>query len=184
VIVRFARALPVFCLAASLAALASCTVWKKPVISFDGISLHGMNQNGASLEVRLRVDNPNSYRLVVKHFTYRLTLGGTPVGGGETDSDVAVEAKSGSEVALPVALDWRELKGRGLDFLLSGGVDYAIDGEITFSTPIGTFERPYGHSGRISPSRFLRVVRRSGVFGRRRRRRWRSVRRRPRGLLA
>jgi LEA14-like dessication related protein len=145
---RLARALLLLALAASLA---SCAVWKKPVIAFEGITLHGMNQNGASLEVKLRVENPNSYRLVVKHFTYRLTVGGKPVGGGETDSDVAVEAKSGSEVALPVALDWRELKGHGLDFLLSGGVDYAIDGEITFSTPIGTFERPYGHSGRISP---------------------------------
>jgi LEA14-like dessication related protein len=110
-----------------------------------------MSQDGASLDVRLQVDNPNGYRLVVKHFTYRLTLGGASVGGGQIDSDVAVEARSSSGVALPVALDWRELKGHAVEFLFSGGVDYAIDGEITFSTPIGTFERPYGHSGRISP---------------------------------
>ncbi len=110
-----------------------------------------MNQNGASLDVRLHVDNPNAYRLVVKAFTYNFTVAGTAVGGGRTESDVAIEAKSSSDVDLPVVLDWRELKGRALDFLLSGGVDYSIDGEVTFSTPVGTFERPYGHSGRISP---------------------------------
>ena len=148
---RLLRALQVLCLAASLAALASCAVWKKPVIAFEGLSIHGFNQDGASLEVRLGVENPNSYRLVVKHFTYRLTIGGAAVGGGETESGVAVEAASERDVALPVALDWHELKGRGLDFLLSGGIDYSIEGEITFSTPIGTFQRPYGHAGRISP---------------------------------
>lgn len=130
---------------------ASCTVWKKPSVAFEGISLHGLSQDGASLEVRLRVENPNSYRLVVKHLSYRLAVSGAQVGGGETDSDVAIEGKSGSDVALPVSLDWHELKGKGLDFLLSGGVDYSIEGEITFSTPIGTFQRPYGHSGRINP---------------------------------
>src|SRR4029077_15639621 len=111
--------------AAAALALADsgCTVWKKPAIAFEGITLHGLNQDGASLEVRLRVENPNSYRLVVKHLTYRLAGAGKSVGGGETESDVAVEGKSGSDVALPVSLDWRELKGKGLDFLLSGGVD-------------------------------------------------------------
>jgi len=151
VIARFSRPLRLLGFAAALVSFASCTVWKKPSVAFEGISLHGLSQDGASLEVRLRVENPNSYRLVVKHLSYRLAVAGTAVGGGETDSDVAVEAKSGSDVALPVSLDWRELKGKGLDFLLSGGVDYAIEGEITFSTPIGTFQRPYGHSGRINP---------------------------------
>ena len=120
-------------------------------MEFRGITLHGLDQDGAALEVRLRVENPNSYRLVVKHFRYRVTVGGSPAGGGETPADVPIEAKSESDVALPLALDWRELKGRGLEFLLSGGVDYTVEGEITFSTPIGTFVRPYGHSGRISP---------------------------------
>ncbi len=145
------RAIRLFGLAGSVAALAACTVWKKPAVAFEGITLHGLNQDGASLEVRLRVENPNSYRLVVKHFSYRLAVAGTPVGGGETDSNIAVEAKAGGDVELPVALDWRELKGRALDFLLSGGVEYSIEGEITFSTPIGTFRRPYGHSGKINP---------------------------------
>jgi Late embryogenesis abundant protein len=87
----------------------------------------------------------------VKHFTYRLTVEGSAVGEGETDSEMAVGAKSSGDVVLPLKLDWRELKQRGFDFLLSGGVDYSIDGDVTFSTPIGTFHRPYGHFGRISP---------------------------------
>jgi len=28
---------------------------------------------------------------------------------------------------------------------------HAVDGEITFSTPMGTFHRPYRHVGRYSP---------------------------------
>jgi len=145
---RISRA---FFLAALLPFLTACTVWRSPAVAFEGIDLHGLSQDGAALEVRLRVDNPNSYRLVVRQFRYRLTVGGSPVGSGETAAEVPIEAKTGSDVSLPLALDWRELKGRALEFLLSGGVDYSIEGEITFSTPIGTFHRPYEHSGRIRP---------------------------------
>lgn len=126
-----------------------CTLWKKPTIAFEGVSVLGFGSDGAKLEVLLRVDNPNSYRLVVKHFTYRLSVEGTSIGGGEADSEIAVEASSSAEARLPLALDWRELKHRGAQFLLSGGADYAVEGEVTFSTPIGTFSRPYGHTGRV-----------------------------------
>ena len=138
----------VFLLAVSAAA---CTVWKKPTVVFEGVTLHGLTQNGASLDVRLRVDNPNSYRIVVQRFTYRLSIGGTPAGGGQIDSDVAIDSRAGSDVELPVALDWSELKGRVAEFLFSGGVDYSVEGEIRFSTPVGTFTRPYVHSGKVSP---------------------------------
>ena len=143
---------PIRFLGASLALLCvACTVWKKPDVAFEGLSIHGLSPNGANLEVLLSVRNPNSYRLVVRHFTYRLSVEGTSVGGGETDADVAVDAKSSADVRLPLSLDWRELKRRGAELLFSGGLDYAIDGEITFSTPIGTFARSYSHSGRVSP---------------------------------
>jgi LEA14-like dessication related protein len=129
--------------------LVSCTTWKKPTIAFEGVSVLGFGSDGAKLEVLLRVDNPNSYRLVVRHFTYRLSVEGASIGGGEADSEIAVEAKSSTDARLPVALDWRELKHRGARFLLSGGADYAVEGKVTFSTPIGTFSRPYGHTGRV-----------------------------------
>ncbi|MGH9442227.1 MAG: LEA type 2 family protein [Thermoanaerobaculia bacterium] len=137
--------------AAVMAAALGCAVWKKPTVEFEAISLHRLSQDGASLDVKLRVQNPNGYNIVVRHFTYRLAIGSSPVGGGESPADVRVEARSESTVSLPVQLDWRNLKARGLDFLLSGGVEYSVEGEVTFSTPIGTFVRPYLHAGRFSP---------------------------------
>jgi hypothetical protein len=35
----------------------------------------------------------------------------------------------------------------GLNFLFSGSLDYAVEGEVVFSTPVGVFQRPYHHAG-------------------------------------
>ena len=128
-----------------------CVAFRRPEVAFRGVEVRSFGSDGADLEAALDVTNPNPYRIGVERLTYRFTVNGRDAGGGTVEQATALPAKETTLVRLPLTLDWEKLKSAGLDFLLLRGVDYAVDGEITFSTPVGTFHRPYRHTGRYSP---------------------------------
>jgi LEA14-like dessication related protein len=135
----------------TLLASAGCLTFRRPEVAFRGVEVRSFGSSGADLEASFDVTNPNNYKIGVESLTYRLTVNGRDAGGGTIDTATPLPAKETTQVVLPLSLDWEKLKGAGLDFLMSNGVDYAVDGEITFSTPMGTFHRPYRHVGRYSP---------------------------------
>jgi Late embryogenesis abundant protein len=112
-----------------------------------------VNRDGAALEVELDVTNPNGYRLGVKQLTYRLSVDGAPSGEGAVDAAVLIGPHESATVHLPLTIAFAPFKSRTLEMALSGGFDYAIEGEVVFTTPLGSVRRPYRHSDRFS---FLR----------------------------
>jgi len=130
---------------------AGCLTFRRPVVTFRGVEVRSFGSDGAELEATFDVTNPNSYRVGVERLTYRLTVNGQEAGGGTIETATPLPAKETTFVRLPLTLDWEKLKSAGLGFLILGGIDYAVEGEITFSTPLGTFHRPYRHEGRYSP---------------------------------
>lgn len=138
--------MPVLLLAA--AASSGCFTFRRPEVVFRGVELGSLDASGAALEASFDVTNPNRYRIGVRRLTYRVSVNGRDAGGGAADQETVLEGKATTLVKLPLTLDWSKVRSAGLDFLLSGSVDYSVEGEITFSTPIGVFERPYRHAGR------------------------------------
>ncbi|MCA1580832.1 MAG: LEA type 2 family protein [Acidobacteria bacterium] len=140
-----------FVLAAVLAGASACVFFRRPEVVFRGISVRSLNADGANVEAALDVYNPNSYRISVQRLTYRATVEGREAGGGVVDAETVLESKQTTPVTLPLTLDWNKIKAAGFEALLMRSVDYAVEGEITFSTPVGTFHRPYRHAGRYAP---------------------------------
>jgi LEA14-like dessication related protein len=130
---------------------AGCLTFRRPVVTFRGVEVHSFGSDGAELEATFDVTNPNSYKVGVERLTYRFTVNGQDAGGGTIETATSLPGKETTLVHLPLTLDWEKLKSAGLGFLILGGVDYIVDGEITFSTPLGTFHRPYRHEGKYSP---------------------------------
>ncbi|MDQ6893992.1 MAG: LEA type 2 family protein [Acidobacteriota bacterium] len=130
------------------AAGSGCFTFRRPEVVFRGVDLGSLDASGAALEASFDVTNPNRYRIGVQRLTYRVSVNGRDAGGGASDQETVLEGKATTLVKLPLTLDWSKVKSAGLDFLFSGSVDYAVEGEITFSTPVGVFERPYRHAGR------------------------------------
>ena len=145
-----ARRLLLPLLAAAILAGSGCLTFRRPEVVFRGVELGSLDASGAALEASFDVTNPNRYRIGVQRLTYRVKVNGRDAGGGAADQETVLEGKATTLVKLPLTLDWSKVKSAGLDFLFSGGIDYAVEGEITFSTPIGVFERPYRHAGRWS----------------------------------
>jgi LEA14-like dessication related protein len=140
-------------IAVAVFALAACVRLQKPEIAFRGVAIGGIGRDGAAIDVALDVTNPNGYRLGVEQLTYRLTVGGIAAGEGSIESTVSVPAHGTAPVHLPLRLEFGPLKSSALEMALAGGIDYAVDGEVVFRTPLGKTRRPYHHQDRLS---FLR----------------------------
>ncbi|MEO8191735.1 MAG: LEA type 2 family protein [Acidobacteriota bacterium] len=138
-------------LAAVLVASSGCVFFRRPEVTFRGISVRSLTSSGADVEAALDIYNPNSYRITVQRLTYRATVEGRDAGGGTVDAETVLEGKQTTPVRLPLTIDWNKVRSAGLEALLMRSVEYSIDGEITFSTPVGVFHRPYRHAGHYSP---------------------------------
>jgi LEA14-like dessication related protein len=148
--VRRRRAAPLLLLLAAVAASAGCVTFRKPAIVFEGVAVSEITRDQASLDVELGVTNPNGYRLGVRQLTYRLSIDGADAGQGSIDAAVSIPPHGRATVKLPLTLAFAPLKTRALDLALSGGIGYAVEGEIVFTTPLGAVRRPYRHEDRLS----------------------------------
>ena len=137
-------------LAVAAAVAAGCVTFRKPAISFDGVAVSDVGREGASLDVELGVTNPNGYRLGVRQLTYRLSIDGAPAGEGAIDTAVSIPAGGSAVVRLPLKVSFAPLKTRAFELALPGGIAYAVEGEVVFTTPLGAVRRPYRHEDRLT----------------------------------
>ena len=136
--------------AAVALAASACLAFHPPIVTFAGVAVSDVTREKASLEVALAVENPNGYRLGVRRLSYRLTIGGAAAGEGSIDSAVSVPAHGTATVRLPLTLDWALLESRALELAFSGGIDYAVEGQVVFTTPLGSKSRPFRHEDRLT----------------------------------
>ncbi len=153
----FRRYLPGALAAASLAGalLAGCAtlgrrVFEQPVVTFKDVSLRGVGLQGGSLDVLLNVYNPNRFRLDATRLTYRVMVDSTPLGNGALDQRFVVQSGDSATVRLPVQFTFAGLGAAGRQLLRSGAVNYRVLGDVTVSTPIGSFTRPFDRTGQFT----------------------------------
>lgn len=126
-------------------------VFEEPVVSFRNLQVNGIGLDGGSLDVVLGVYNPNNFNLEGTRLTYRLMVGDSvALGQGALDSRFTVQKKDTTEVRLPVTFTYRGLGAAGQQLIRSGTVNYRVLGDVTVSTPLGNFTRPYDRTGRFS----------------------------------
>ena len=126
-------------------------VFEEPVVTFRNLRVNGIGLDGGSLDVVLGVYNPNGYKLEATRLTYRLLVGDSvQLGMGALDSRFTVQEKDTMEVRLPITFSYRGLGAAGQQLLRSGTVNYRVQGDVTVSTPLGNFTRPYDRTGQFS----------------------------------
>ena len=145
---RRARALAAFGAAALLGV--SCVTFRQPEVRFAGVSVGSLSKEGAGLDVELSVTNPNGYKLGVRELTYRLSIGDAPAGEGSAAQTISIPGHATAKVGLPLKVTFAPLKSSALEMALTGQIAYAIEGEVVFTTPLGSRRRPYRHEGKLS----------------------------------
>ena len=137
-------------LAAAALAATACLTLRQPEVRFAGVSIGSLSKEGAALDVDLAVTNPNGYSLGVRELTYRLSIAEAPAGEGAIAQTISVPAHATAEVRVPLAVSFGPLKASALEMALTGRIAYAIEGEVVFTTPLGSVRRPYRHQGQLS----------------------------------
>jgi LEA14-like dessication related protein len=146
--VKRARALAA--LGGAALSVLSCVTFRQPEVRFAGVSVGSLSKEGAGLDVELSVTNPNGYKLGVRELTYRLSIGDAPAGEGSAAQTISIPAHATAKVGLPLKVTFEPLKSSALEMALTGRIAYAIEGEVVFTTPLGSARRPYRHAGNLS----------------------------------
>lgn len=141
--------------AASAVLLAGCAtlgrqVFEQPVVTFKDVNVRGIGLQGGTLDVLLNVYNPNRFRLDATRLTYRLLVDSTSLGTGALDQRFVVQGGDSATVRLPVQFTFSGLGAAGRQLLRSGAVNYRVLGDVTVSTPVGNFTRPFDRTGQFT----------------------------------
>lgn len=136
-------------LLAGCAALGRAT-FQEPVVTLRSVSVTGISLTGGALDVELQVANPNRFALDAPGLTYRVDVDSVQVASGELSEHFRVAGHDSAVVRLPLKFTMRGLGAAGRSLLLSGTVPYRVRGELTVSTPIGTFTRPFDRAGQFA----------------------------------
>jgi LEA14-like dessication related protein len=128
-------------------------VFEEPVVTFKGVQINGLGMSGGALDVLLGVYNPNGFDMNATRLTYRLMVDSTELGTGAIDQRFTVQDNDSTTVRLPINFKYAGLGEAGRQLLGSGTVNYRVLGDVTVSTPLGNFTRPFDRTGRYTALR-------------------------------
>ncbi len=101
---------------------------RAPRFSLDGLSIRSASLSRVSLEVRVRITNPNGFPLPAGRLDSALSLGGAQV-ARVNDRALSTVAGNGSAViAIPVQLDLQEAGRAAMDLVRGGRVNVGLRG--------------------------------------------------------
>lgn len=123
--------------------------FQNPVVTVADTKVTGFSARGGSLEVTLRVENPNDFRLDVGALRYAVWVDSTQVATGQLDRIVTLEPVTTSTVVVPVQFALDAVAMVGLRFLTTGSLQYRVTGQFDYVTPFGRLTRPFASDGSV-----------------------------------
>jgi LEA14-like dessication related protein len=135
--------------------LAGCTplglwIYDDPVVTVSRITLElGSSPHTKSpVVIALDLQNPNDYPVSTQRVELSLRLDGIPIGQLKRDSTVRVATDTVSTVALPLVMT-KQASPEQLRSFGSGTHSFAVRGQATFRTPIGTRKVRFAQEGSL-----------------------------------
>ena len=123
--------------------------FQNPVVTVADTKVTGFSARGGSLEVTLRVENPNDFRLDVGALRYVVWVDSTQVATGQLDRIVTLEPVTTSTVVVPVQFALDAVAMVGVRFLTTGSLQYRVTGQFDYVTPFGRLTRPFASDGSV-----------------------------------
>lgn len=124
--------------------------FKEPIVHFQDARITGLGVTGGSLEVKLSLYNPNSFKLDGTRLTYKLMVDSVTFGTGTLADRFTVQEKDSTIVTLPLSFTYSGVGEAGRQLMNTGSVNYRVLGDVTVATPLGNYTRPYDQTGRFS----------------------------------
>jgi LEA14-like dessication related protein len=118
-----------------------------PKVRFKELQVQDIDFQKADVDFVFSVDNPDPVDISLSSFSYNLGLEDVNFLSGDDADGMTLAAVGSSDLALPVSLTWEDAWNtvqatKGEDY-----VDFGLDGDFGFETPIGEALIPYDAGG-------------------------------------
>lgn len=118
-----------------------------PKVAVDDLTWTKVGLGGTEGALKLKLTNPNEFKVGVEDLKYTLSLAGKPVFEGGIRETVDLESGAAKSFDIPFALRSTDL-GLGLvRSIAAGKVDYKLDGGLDIATPFGSFREGFADEG-------------------------------------
>jgi LEA14-like dessication related protein len=124
-------------------------VFAQPVVALRDVRLAAEGLSGGTLDVLLKIYNPNAYDLDVSQMTYTVSVDSSEVGSGHTAQRVMIKAHDSSMVHLPVDFTWTGAAAAARLLTANGYVPYEVKGTIQAARGAATLTIPFDQRGRF-----------------------------------
>jgi len=123
---------------------------KMPKISLEAIEIRKFSLFGASLNGRIKFENPNAFDLLFKRLDYALNLGGTSFARASALPQGPIGKNSNSVINFAFDVSFAQLGHSAYQLLQGAKADYSLDGGLIFDQ-LNRGERkvPFNLSGRV-----------------------------------
>ncbi|HEX9971485.1 MAG TPA: LEA type 2 family protein [bacterium] len=127
---------------------------KLPSVSIGSLKLNNISLTKANLELKLNVDNPNSFNFLMNKLNYDFVVNGKTWVKGLTQNQVQVKEKGASTVSIPISLNFLDM-GMALYQMIAGNqkLNYQLKGvvDLNSSLPLlGQVSLPIDRAGEIN----------------------------------
>ncbi|MCU0643687.1 MAG: LEA type 2 family protein, partial [bacterium] len=127
---------------------------KLPSVSIGSLKLNNISLTKANLELKLNVDNPNSFNFLMNKLNYDFMVNGKTWVQGLTQNQVQVKEKGASTVSIPISLNFLDM-GTALYQMITGNqkLNYQLKGlvDLNSSLPLlGQVSLPIDRAGEIN----------------------------------
>ena len=118
-------------------------VLKNVEVSVDGISPKSIGLTNATVEIMLRIYNPNIITATLDRVDYKLYGNGNYIGSGNIDRRIDIPSRSSRTVITDFDLSYGGTLETIWSAIQNGNVNWKINGIAYFDTPLGSLNIPF-----------------------------------------
>ena len=127
---------------------------KLPDVKIGSLKLNKITFSSADLELKLKVDNPNSFNFLLNRLNYDFAINGKTWAKGITQNQMQIQEKGESAISIPVSLNFMQM-GRTVYGIITGDqkLNYELKGDLDLNTSIpmlGQVNLPIDRVGEIN----------------------------------
>ena len=140
-----------------VSAAACSSAFQRPEVDLESVGIAGLGLSGGTLNVNLRVHNPNSFGFRSDRLDYQLYLrradaepgdsAWTRLAEGTYDDDIEVGARQTRTVTIPVSFTYSGLGAARRSLLQTGSFQYRAIGSVDARTSFGHRTVPFRKTG-------------------------------------
>lgn len=126
---------------------------ERPEVAVESTRLTGVTLQKADLDIRFRIDNPNSFGLQLDGLDYEVDVAGRTLFDGDRRESLRLEPRGVGYVDLPIRVRYSDLYAAARDLWRQRGegrTDYTVRAGLRFDVPVlGAVRVPVEAGGEI-----------------------------------